>query len=614
MKPIWRIFKYLRFFPKEIVLNVSFNVLAVLFNLFSFVLIVPFAELLFGMTPPPTTQPTFAFNQADLTQCMLWQLYQMKASMGPWRSMLVVAAAYLACNLVSNLCRYMASFVMSPMRNGIVQRLRNDIYHHITVLPVGYFNSRRRGDILSRLSNDLYDIEWSVVSTMQSLVKDPINILLFSATLIFISPKLFALFLLILPPAVFFIAKIAKSLKRSSVKGQAKLGMLFAELDENLAGIRAIKAFGREEERQRHFEATDGDYADTMVHVVQRRELSSPLSEVMGTLGLAAILVIGGLLVFRGEVASSVFIFFVIIFARLIPPVQAVVKAYNSLVKGSAAAARVLELLDADEKIVEQPDARQAEGFAATIEYRHVSFSYEDRQPAASAPVTRYVLRDINLTLHKGQTIALVGPSGAGKTTMVDLLPRFYDCTEGSILMDGVPIRELNINSLRRQFGLVTQNCILFNDTVANNIAFGNAAATRQEIAQAARLACAEEFILRLPQGYDTQIGDLGVTLSGGQRQRLGIARAMLKNAPILILDEATSALDNESELAVQQALSQLMQQRTSIVVAHRLSTIRNADEIIVLDHGQMVESGTHDSLLRRQGLYKKLMDMQTFA
>lgn len=627
MKPIWRIFSYLKFFPKEIALIISFNVLAVLFNLFSFVLIIPFAELLFGMTPPPATQPVFAFNQADLTQCMLWWLYQLKGSLGPWYSLLLVAAGYLLCNLLSNLCRYLASFFMSPMRNGMVQRLRGDIYRHITILPVSYFNSRRRGDILSRLSNDLYDIEWSVVSTMQSLVKDPINILLFAFTLIFISPKLFGFFLVILPVAVFFIARIAKSLKRSAVKGQAKLGGLFGELDENLAGIRAIKAFGREQERQQHFETTNHDYARTMIRVTQRRELSSPLSEVLGTLGLVAILIIGGLLVFQGEIASSVFIFFVIIFARLIPPVQAVVKAYNSLVKGSAAAGRVFELLDADEKILEQPNATILDGFYDKIEYRHISFSYEDTekndQPTidtstpSETPVithTHNVLCDINFTIRKGQTIALVGPSGAGKTTLVDLLPRFYDCTNGDILVDGHSIRTVNINSLRRLFGLVSQNCILFNDSVANNIAFGNNVATREQIEEAARLAYADDFIRLLPNGYDTQIGDLGITLSGGQRQRLSIARAMLKNAPILILDEATSALDNESELAVQQALVQLMQQRTSIVIAHRLSTIRNANEIIVLDQGRIVERGSHDSLIQQHGLYKKLVDMQSFA
>ncbi len=616
MKPIWRVFTYLRYFPKEVALIIFFNLLAVVFNLFSFVLIIPFVEVLFGLSTPPTAAPTLAFNQESLTAWMLWHVYLLRDTIGPLKSMLLLAAGYLGCNLLSNLSRILAAYFLSPMRNGMVERLRNEIYHHITILPISYFNAGRRGDILSRLSNDLYDIEWSVVSTLQNLVKDPINVLLFASTLAFISPKLFGIFLLASPVAVFLINRITKSLKRNSTKGQSKLGELFAEMEENLAGVRTIKALGREEERQKHFEETNRSYAKTMVRVATRQELSSPLSEILGTVALMGILIIGGLLVFHGEMAASVFIFFVIIFARIISPLQNIVKAYSSLVKGSAAATRVFELLDAEERIIETPDAQVITGFSDTLEYRHVSFAYHEEatSDAVVGESLHYVLRDIDLTIRKGQTIAIVGPSGAGKTTMVDLLPRFYDCTQGDIFIDGQPLRSLNINSLRRLFGLVSQNCILFNDTVANNIAFGNTTATREQIIAAAKLANADEFISQLPEGYDTQIGDLGITLSGGQRQRLSIARAMLKNAPILILDEATSALDNESELAVQQALTQLMQDHTSIVIAHRLSTIRNADEIIVLEKGRIAERGTHHTLLQQQGLYSKLVALQHFA
>ncbi|MDY5969038.1 MAG: ABC transporter ATP-binding protein [Bacteroidales bacterium] len=608
MKPIARVFRYLKHYPKEIVANVLFNALAVVFSLFSFVLIIPFVELLFGMTPPPSSEPPLAFNQESLTQWMLWQLYTMKDALGATNSLLAVSAAYLACSLLGNVSRYLGLYFLAPIRNGIVQRLRDDIYRRITILPVGYFNSRRRGDILSRLSNDLFDIEWSVVSTMQNLVKDPINILLFAGTLIFISPKLFLLILLILPLFVFLISSIAKSLKRNSVKGQAKLGVIFSELEENLSGMRAIHAFGREKSRQQHFETTNNDYARTMVRVAQRRELSSPLSEVLGTVGLMVILILGGGLVLRGEMASSVFIFFVIVFTRLISPTQAVVKAYNSLVKGSAAAARVFEIIDADEQIVEAPHAFVLKDFEHGIELHDVGFSYQEE----GSPID--VLQHIDLAIPKGKTIALVGPSGAGKSTLADLLPRFYDCTRGDILIDSHPLREVNIHSLRSLFGIVSQTCILFNDTVAANIAFGRRGATQQQIETAAALAYADEFIRQLPKGYDTVVGDMGVTLSGGQRQRLSIARALLKDPPILILDEATSALDNESELLVQQALAQLMRQRTCLIIAHRLSTIRNADEIVAIEGGHIVQQGTHDQLMQEDGLYKKLVDMQQFA
>ena len=400
------------------------------------------------------------------------------------------------------------------------------------------------------------------------------------------------------------IARIGKRLKNNSQRGQKELGRLSAILEESLASLKAIKAFGREDNREDVFAKANARYGRTMVKVARSRELSSPLSEILGTLALVFILIIGGWQVIDGSIQPSVFIFFVIIFARIIPPIQAIVRSYNSILKSTASAERFLEVLDADEVIVEKPGATVLPGFSDKVEFRDVSFSY------GQAPV----LSHINLTVPKGMTVAVVGPSGAGKTTLVDLLPRFYDCSAGTIAVDGHDIRDLNINSLRRQFGLVSQNCILFNDTVANNIAFGSADYSRDQIVAAARLAHADEFIDLLPQGYDTPIGDRGLNLSGGQRQRLSIARAVLRDTPILILDEATSALDSESEHAVQQGLDALMQGRTSIVIAHRLATIKDADLIVVLDKGQIVEQGTHDQLLALGGLYKKLVDMQSFA
>lgn len=609
MHDIWRVFRYLKYYPWHIAANVLFNMLAVIFNLFTFVMIVPFVELLFGTAQPPAVAPDFSFDQETLSQLLSYMLQQGKAQYGVWLCMVAVAAGYLFFSLLYNLCRYLAQFFIDPMRTGVARRLRDEVYHKITILPVSFFNARRRGDIISRMSNDIADIEWGVLSSVVSMGKDPINIIVFSVALVFISPRLFLYFLVVLPLALWLIGLIGKSLQRNSARGQAKLGSLFATLEESLAGVRTIQSFCREKSRERLFSGINNDYARTMVRVAKRRELSSPLSEILITLGLVFILILGGLSVIRGEILSSVFILFVILFARLIPPVHNIVRVYNNLQKANAAAARLFEVMDADEAIIELPQAFVLHGFSESIEYRSVSFAYQS--DAQSDPV--YVLRQINLTIPKGKTIAIVGPSGAGKTTLVDLLPRFYDCTEGEISIDGHPIRELNIDSLRAQVGLVSQNCILFNDTVANNIAFGHEGYSLEAVREAACVAHADEFIAQMDQGYDTPIGDRGNNLSGGQRQRLSIARAVLKDPPILILDEATSALDTESELAVQQALERLMQGRTCIVIAHRLSTICHADEIVVLDKGVIVERGSHQQLLDRNGLYKHLVDLQTF-
>lgn len=604
MKPILRVFRYLRYYPKEITLNIVFNVLAVVFNLFSFVLIVPVVELFFGMTDPPATAPALAFNQAAVTDWAMWHLYQLKVSMGLWPCLFLFCGAYLTCSLLYNLCRYLGLFFLSPIRNGVLQRLRNDIYHKITILPISYFTSQRKGDLLSRMSADLADIEWSVVSTLQSLVKDPVNVLLFAATLLFISPRLFLLFLLVLPPAVWLISKIGNSLKRNAVKGQQQLGDMMNVYKESLDNMEVIKAYRREGWRQRRFEEENANYSRRMMRVARRREAGSPLSEVLGTVGLAFILLIGGNAVVGGDLQASVFILFVILFARLIPPVQAIVKAYSSLQKGSASAARLFEVMDADERIIEQPNAVMMDDFRDCIEYHDVSFAYDNSESTLS---------HINLTIRKGMKVALVGPSGAGKTTLVDLLPRFFDPIEGHITIDGVDIRQMNIDSLRSHIGVVSQNCILFNDSIKDNITFGLRDVPISRVREAARIANADPFIEQMEAGYDTPVGDRGSALSGGQRQRISIARAVLRNPPVLILDEATSALDAASQQAVQDALDKLMEGRTSIVIAHRLSTIKNADLIIVVDKGAIVEQGTHDELMQLGGTYKSLVDLQQF-
>ena len=615
MKPLFRIFRYLRYFPWQLSLIVLFNLLHVLFNLGSYVMIVPFVELLFNTGDISPVEPSFGLSQEQLSTWAFWHLHQYSDMLGLWKCLLIVGGGYLLFSLLSNLFRYLALVFLSSTIYGVVEHLRNDLYKHITILPVSFFGRRRRGDLISRMVNDLFDIEWSV-GTLFSVIKEPIAIIFFSATLFFVSWRLFLLFLVVLPGGLWLMVKIGHSLKRTSQRGQNRLGHLFSLIDESLASLRAIKSFGREKDSEKRFRQANEEYAQTMVRVAAKRDLSSPLSEVLGTLALVIILIVGGSWVIGSHIQPSMFIFFVLIFARIIPPIQALVKAYNVQQKGVASAKRFLEVLDADEVIMEKPNALELQGFEREIVFHDVCFSYTDAPEHSESPELpdRVVLDHINLVIPKGKTIAIVGPSGAGKSTLVDLMPRFYDRTEGQITIDGHPIEDLNINSLRRQFGLVSQNCILFNDTVANNIAFGAAGYSREQIREAARIAHADEFIEELPQGYDTTIGDRGLNLSGGQRQRLSIARAVLRGTPILILDEATSALDTESEHAVQQALESVMHGRTSIVIAHRLSTIRHADQIVVLDHGHIVECGSHDELLNHDGIYKKLVDMQTFA
>jgi subfamily B ATP-binding cassette protein MsbA len=495
-------------------------------------------------------------------------------------------------------------YFIVPIRNGLVNDLRNDVYKKICILPLSFFSDKKKGDIMSRLTSDLADIEWSVVSSLQMLVKDSIMVLVFFSALIIASWQLVLFIVVVLPIAYFLIKKIGNSLKRNSIKGQKEMGVLMSQCEETLGGLRAIKSYGAEGITKEKFSQSNDYYTKVMTKIFRRKELASPLTEFLAIFVLVAVVLFGGELVLAGKMSAAILIGFTLIFAKVISPLQELSTAYYNMQKGDAAAIRIYEILDAEEKITEVETPLQVNEFKDKIEFRNVFFSYENS--------SENVLKDINLTIKKGQVVALVGESGAGKSTLLDLISRFADVSSGEILFDGINIKQLSISSLRDKIGIVTQEAILFNDTIFKNIAFGNPSATMQEVVAAAKIANADSFISKMEKGYYSHLSDRGLSLSGGERQRLCIARAVLKNPEILLLDEATSALDTQNEHEVQQALTQLMKNRTSVVIAHRLTTIMNADVILVMDKGKIVESGNHKELLEKGGIYSRLVNMQS--
>jgi subfamily B ATP-binding cassette protein MsbA len=482
-------------------------------------------------------------------------------------------------------------------------KLRSDLYAKILELPIGFFTEQRKGDIISRMSNDANEVEWSVMSTLEGLIRDPLNILIILVSLVYLSPALSLFLLVLLPLTGFIIGRVSRSLKKQSSASQEQLGLLMSILDETLGGLRVIKAFNAESILRNKFFKTN----DTLNHIRNRmnfrRDLASPMSEFLGVLVLSCILWFGGKLVLSKGVGLTpdAFITYIVFFTQIINPAKSLSTAFYNAQRGSSAIQRIEEILQAPVTVNDAPNAITLPAFNKSIEFRNVNFAYDDK----------VILKNINLTIEKGKTVALVGSSGAGKSSLADLVPRFHDVTGGEILIDGVDIKQYSLHSLRSLMGIVTQEPILFNDTIANNIALGNDHATKEEIERAAKVANAYNFIEQKEEQFDTNIGDRGSKLSGGERQRLTIARALLKNPPILILDEATSSLDTESERLVQDAINHMMQNRTSLVIAHRLSTIRHADEIIVLQKGEIAERGSHDQLIAINGIYKKLVDMQ---
>jgi len=605
VKDLFRIFRYIKPYWLYALLNVISNVLYILFSFLNITLFIPFVDLLFGNHVAVTVKPELSLNAKQMFSYLSYIIEKMIEKDGKLNAMIFVSILFIIFSILNNFFKYMGMYFLAPLRNGMIKDLRNDIYNRILVLPLSFYSTQKKGDLMSRLTSDINEIEWSIVSTLQMAIKDPLNVLFFVIVLFTISPQLMLISLITLIPAGFLINIIGKSLKRNSLKGQKQMGIVVSAIEESINGLRIIKAFNAIDYASEKFQKSNQILSKIMTKIYRRRDAAAPLTETLAVIGLVSIIWFGGNLVLNKKLDASVLLFFIFIFARLIPPAQSFISSFYNLQKGQAAAARAFEIIDAKEIITEKETAVSKTDFNFNIEFKKVSFSYNQENE---------VLKNINLNIEKGKTIAIVGHSGSGKSTLVDLLPRFYDCTSGEILIDGIPIKDLIISDLRALIGIVSQETILFNDSVFNNIAFGMKNVKEEDVIAAAKIANAHEFIIRMEDGYRSNIGDKGANLSGGQRQRISIARAVLKNPPVMILDEATSALDTNSELYVQEALSKLMLNRTSLIIAHRLSTIKNADEIIVIDKGQIVERGKHDELILKNGLYHNLVNKQSFS
>ncbi len=600
-----RIFKYATTFGGSIALNLLFNVLAIIFSLFSFSMIVPFLNLLFNPSNLILVKPEFSLNSDALLGTLNYYISVIISEKGQATALVFICVLLVVAFFLRNLTTYMASFYMASVRVNTIKDIRRDIYAKLLILPISFYGKQRKGDIIARITTDVQEVEVSIMNYLDVFIKSPLTIIAYFLYMLGVSWQLTLFVIVILPIGGIVIGKIGKSLKKDSKEGMSLFAGMLATIEETLSGLRIIKAFNAIEYSDEKFDEQNYKYTRLLKFVYRKRDLSSPMSEFLSSVIIAVVLWFGSTLILNGDttITAANFIAYIVVFSQIISPAKSFSQGFYFLQKGMASAERIFEVLDAEEVIVEKPKALPLSSFKKSIQYDNVSFSYG----------ADYVLSNINLTVEKGKMIALVGESGGGKSTMVDLLPRFYDVTEGVVKIDGIDIRDYKIDDLRGQFGVVSQESILFNDTVFNNIAFGMENASREAVIEAATVANAHDFIMKMENGYDTYIGDRGMRLSGGQRQRLSIARAVLKDPPIMILDEATSSLDTESERFVQEALSKVMSSRTSIVIAHRLSTIQNADEIIVLSKGVIVERGKHDDLINKGGIYKRLTDLQSF-
>lgn len=595
---------YSRFWPGYLILSV----LSVIFGVANYALIKPLLDILFN--PDQLTRqlvkPEFNLLSFDYYSDIFYYYLTEIMRSGLLRGLFFVCMILLAASFVSNLARYLSQRILVNMRTYIMQNIRRALFEKIVSLNVGYFNTRKKGDILSSISNDVTEVQNGVANSFHVLFREPLLIIGFLVGLFYMSPKLTIVTLLTLPFSALVIGRISRKLKRGAVVTQELMGKIVSHFEEGISGIRIIKGFNAQKYVEERFEKTNEEHKRSSRNMFSKQELASPLSEFLGIAVATAVLFYGGWLQLRGQLGMdmSTFVVYIGFYWRVLEPAKAMANAYASIQRGMVSGRRLFDILDVENPIKERENSIQLKSFEKEIRFENVNFSY------GSEPV----LKNINLTIPKGKMIAIVGPSGGGKSTMADLLPRFYDIVDGDISIDGHNIKDYTLGSLIAQMGIVTQEAILFNDSVYNNIAFGMENVRREDVIESAKIANAHEFIVNMENGYDTNIGDRGGKLSGGQRQRVAIARAVLKNPPILILDEATSALDTESERLVQDALTNLMKNRTSIVIAHRLSTIQFADEIVVLQHGEIIERGTHNSLIAKGGLYSHLCQLQNFS
>ncbi len=606
MKNLLKVLRYAIPYWGFALLNILFNILSVIFSLVSFAAVVPVLNILFKLDKPMEIRPDFEWKVNTIKDYFYFEIGRLITQYNELTVLAYICGTLVLVYLLKNLFRYMAMFYIAEVRNGVVKDIRNALYHKILILPLSFYSEKKKGDIISRMTTDVQEVEWSVMSSLEMMFRDPVYILSYLVTLFILDYELTLMVLVLLPVTGLIIGQIGKSLKRTSAKGQIKMGELLSTIEETISGLRNIKAFNAIDWANRNFRETNHRYNRLMVRLYRKRDLASPLSEFLGIAVSVFVIWYGGKIILEpgSTLDAALFIMYILVFSQIINPVKALSTAIYNIQKGAASVERIEYVLAAEEVITEKQDAHPVKEFREKIEYRGVWFRYGQED----------VLKDINLVIPRGKSIALVGASGSGKSTMADLLPRFYDVTQGEILIDGVPIRDCIISDLRALMGIVSQETVLFNASVFDNIAFGLQGVTEAQVMEAARVANAHEFIMQMPGGYQTNIGDRGVKMSGGQRQRISIARAVLRNPPVMILDEATSALDTESERLVQEALTNLMQNRTSLVIAHRLSTVQHADEIIVLHKGEIAERGSHNELMALQGVYKRLHDMQALA
>ena len=598
-----------RFIPpykKYLVLTVLFNILSAVLNIFSFAALIPILQILFRTEGTGTATHLMPWTLDNIKEVMAnnadYYVTQLIGNVGATTTLLLIGLFLAFTTFLKTGAYFLSSATIIPIRTGVVRDIRNQLYAKITSLPLGFFSEERKGDIIARMTGDVGEIESSIMSSLDMLFKNPILIISYFTALLFISWQLTLFTLVFVPVFGWFMGFVGRKLKRKSIEAQSLWSDTMSQVEETLGGLRIIKAFCAEEKMNNRFSDINNHYRSSVQRVNIRQQMAHPMSEFLGTVLIIIVLWVGGILVLDQQILSGpTFIYYLVMLYSIINPLKDFSKASYNIPKGLASMERIDKILKAENTIKEPANAKHISAFEHQIEFRHVSFRYGEQ----------WVLRDINLVIPKGKTIALVGQSGSGKSTLVDLIPRYYDVQQGEVLIDGINVKDLGIHDLRQLIGNVNQEAILFNDSFIGNITFGVDHATQEQVEQAARIANAHEFIMQSEHGYDTNIGDRGGRLSGGQRQRVSIARAILKNPPILILDEATSALDTESERLVQDALERLMKTRTTVAIAHRLSTIKNADEICVLHEGQIVERGTHEELLKIDGYYKKLHDMQ---